>query len=216
LTAGWPAAGPESWTAPREARSFANYAALTESDRRVVQARTDGLLTVVAFDPGGTTGWSVMDTRLMNLSSSRSIAESVQGWWHGQIPCNEGGDSEKRGISAMETLVEQQWARPGVSAVAVVMEGFDLRTARRDRETLSPIRIIAGLEQLLWETGQKIWFQQPSDKPTCNDNRLRNWHFYAADGQEHARDADRHALFFLRRLQAKKALLGEAFPVLKL
>ena len=86
---------------------------------------------------------------------------------------------------------------------AVVVEDFILRAERKEksRELLSPVRLTAKLETYLWRDGRRMFLQQPAQaKTTISNERLKMWNCYTGTGaQEHARDADRHAMLFLRR-----------------
>jgi hypothetical protein len=135
-----------------------------------------GWANLIAIDPGGTTGWSVMMVHPDALAvDDVSILANIEHWSHGQLY----GDADSQ--------VKQ--------------------TYRKDRDLLSPVVISAKLE-----FGLKFWpglggqrsripmFKQPTSVlASITDDRLREWGFYDAEGgMEHARDADRHALYFFR------------------
>jgi hypothetical protein len=53
----------------------------------------------------------------------------------------------------------------------------------------------------------------PAEKPTASDDRLKTWGMYTGGtGDRHSRDADRHALIFLRKLKQKQGRIRAAFP----
>jgi len=83
------------------------------------------------------------------------------------------------------------------------VEDFILRPERKEksRELLSPVRLTAKLETYLWRSGRVMFLQQAAQaKTTVTNERLALWKCSATDGlTDHARDADRHALLFLRR-----------------
>lgn len=225
-----PSTAPENWMSRKNMREPGlDYEFLRTHPH--TQKRIRDLMVVVAFDPGETTGWSVMDTRLDLLRSpDASISDIVTGWHHGQIDCGakygDAGTSstatradlgisdsgEAAGANLMEQLVEAQCSR--TPAVAIVLEDFILRTQNKKRAALSPVRVIHRFDQMMWERHIETFRSQPSEKSSVTDDRLKRWGFYAADGQEHARDADRHALIMLRKMRAKVALLRKAYPAL--
>ncbi len=181
--------------------------------------------TVVALDPGGTTGWSVMQVHPDALSSpSIKILENVTHWAEGQV-VSESSDVKVESASparwearkniikmagpqfafdassecnAVHELIALIDAWPGC---VVVTEDFILRQMNMARDLLAPVRIMAGLDYLLWKRGMVMYRQQPAEaKTTCTDARLKMWGFYTSDGaQRHARDATRHAITFLRK-----------------
>lgn len=181
---------------------------------------------VIAFDPGVTTGWSVMRVHPDALQLPNvSILENVLHWAHGQIVSDPvdfeavGSPNPKRqkemelisraagngwvvdtsteshAVHQMVDLV-RQW--PGA---AVVIEDFIVRQFNSGRDFLAPVRLTAGLEYGLWKVGIQPFRQQPSEaKSAITDQRLKQWGFYSSrGGLNHARDADRHNLTFLRK-----------------
>ena len=187
-------------------------------------------LTIVAVDPGGTTGWSVMKLQYWDLiDHSKPVEDAVRLWQHGQIDCGadsggvndsaeshgaieEAEFSEAAGVLVMENIIAENTLLAGVTAV--VVEDFILQKQSRARDILSPVRITAALDQLLWEKQATTRFSQmPSDaKVALTDDRLKYAQFYDERGGRHARDADRHALLFLRKCRQKPALTKQAWP----
>lgn len=178
--------------------------------------------TVIAIDPGGTTGWSLISVHPEALvEADASILDNVFLHQHGQVDCGS-----KRGNlgTSLHAGVSTDGEFAGVydlakfcnswPSAAVVIEDFQLRQFRKDRDLLSPVRITAPLEYELWKAGRDAHFQQPADaKRVCTDDRLKRWKMYDPVGSMvHARDADRHAILFLRRCKAKSAFRAEAFP----
>ena len=52
-------------------------------------------------------------------------------------------------------------------------------------------------------------------KNTATDDRLKAWDLYQREGgMEHARDADRHAITFLRRASGSKQLRANSWPLM--
>lgn len=89
---------------------------------------------------------------------------------------------------------------------AIVIEDFilDFKKADMARHTLSPVRITSafsyGLHAALGMGSiRRINIQNRSlAKTTCTDDRLKNWNLYDDHSGLHARDAVRHAYYFLR------------------
>ena len=193
-------------------------------------------LTVVAFDPGGTTGWSVMTIDHADLTSPKApVHEGLRYWFQGQVDCGSqsgnAGDSatandydlgisetgEAAGAAICENIVGANIAACG-GPVAVVIEDFIIDPDRmnRGRDFLLPVRIQNRIEQLLWESrSTTLHIQQPSfAKTTVTDARLKAWGlWHEGHSSRHARDADRHALTFLRTLRQKQSRIRAAFPV---
>lgn len=190
-------------------------------------------LTVVGIDPGGTTGWSVLKVDGFKLlDQAIPVHQAVTKWTNGQMDCGStsgnAGDSatandldlgisetgEAAGVWMLEQIINNVTELPGTTAV--VIEDFILRTNNKSRDALSPVRITAALQQLLWE-GQyaTVYKQQPSEgKTALTDERLKKRGFYTGSNSDrHARDADRHALLFLQKCRQKPGRMREAFPL---
>lgn len=186
--------------------------------------------TVVAFDPGGTTGWSVMVVHPEGLTGGDDgnvkMLNNVEHWSHGQIDCGTKrgtvGNALRSGISDGESLgvhemLEICAAWPGA---VIVIEDFVLRKMGMQRELLAPVRVTAAFEYGLMLNGLAVIRQAVSEaKTTATDDRLRSWHLYRSEGGlVHARDADRHAITFLRKARfghkglKPSALRAELWP----
>lgn len=183
--------------------------------RSSVQKDLPDLATLIAFDPGGTTGWSLFCVDPAGLSTlpehrKFKVLANVTKWEHGQVDCgsvrgnlgtsNHDGistDGENSGINELVGLVR---AWPGA---AIVIEDFILDPARFNtgRDLLSPVRITSALGYLLWLQNREYFVQTAAlGKHTVGIEQLRRWGYYTSTGgQNHARDADRHALAFLQR-----------------
>lgn len=178
--------------------------------------------TVIAIDPGGTTGWSLISVHPGALSDrDATVLNNVFEHQHGQVDCGSHrgnlGTSLHAGISTdgefggVYDLAKFLRSWP---MAAIVIEDFQLRQMRKDRDLLSPVRITAAIGYELWKTGRDYHTQQPSDaKNICSDARLKEWQMYDPVGNLiHARDADRHALLFLRKAKASPKLRALAWP----
>ena len=180
------------------------------------------IASIIAIDPGGTTGWSMISVipEVLQESDAR-ILDNIISHQHGQVDCGThrgnlattlhsgiSTDGEFSGIYDIAKFIHS-WP-----SAAVVIEDFTLRQLRMDRDLLSPVRITAAIGYSTWISGRDYHVQSPADaKSTCTDERLREWGMYDKyGGLEHARDADRHAILFLRRAKQSEKLRALAWP----
>lgn len=167
---------------------------------------------IIALDPGGRTGWSYMVTRPEALiDPTVKILDNLIMHTHGEVDCGggenlggqhgDGYNGENAGISDILWLLKEN---PGAF---VVIEKFRLRQMRMDDTLLSPVRIGKVIEWWLYSQGRNYMYQEVSEAlGTATDERLRVWKgrscpngLYYRDGLVHARDADRHAITWLRK-----------------
>lgn len=154
---------------------------------------------ILTFDPGETTGWSLLvlpkeiDGQDIFSYTPDVILRNKIVWEHGELNCKGVEDDAAWQMSRM------CYAWP---SAAIVIEDFILRAERKEksRELLSPVRLTAKLELLLWQNGQQAFKQDPSQAKRVTNERLALLGALVDDGvPDHARDADRHAVMFLRR-----------------
>jgi hypothetical protein len=178
--------------------------------------------TVIALDPGGTTGWSLISVHPQALTEPNAdILDNIFSHKHGQVDCGShrgnlgttlhDGISTDGEFSGVYDLAEFIKAWP---VAAVVIEDFNLRQLRMDRDLLSPVRITSAVGYAMWREGREYHVQSPVDaKRICTDERLKEWRCYDPYGNlRHARDADRHALLFLRKAKQSRNFRAIAFP----
>ena len=180
--------------------------------------------TVISIDPGGTLGWSRMVVHPEALVDPEvSVLDNILDRANGQIraiPAAANGKApkvlelsteERRCVRTLMRDVLENWA-----GAALVVEDFLLRKKLMDRELLSPVRLTAALEWAVEESGLGLSLQRqtPSEaKGTATDERLKAWGLYSrAGGMQHARDADRHSITFLRKAKARGSVRGAAWP----
>lgn len=178
--------------------------------------------TIIAIDPGGVTGWSLISVvpEVLQVDDAY-ILDNILRHQHGQVDCGtrrgnlasslHPGISTHGEFSGVYDLAKFIRSWPGA---AVIIEDFSLRQFRKDRDLLSPVRITSALGHELWKTGRDYHVQNSGDAMnTCSDDRLREWKLYdELGGLKHARDADRHSLLFLRRAKCDKELRASAWP----
>ena len=149
------------------------------------------VISVFAIDPGGTTGWCLVpDARLDQVPHSDAQLEI--------IATQVGGDEHQQVVDLYRLI---NVARKNYGNVAVVIEDFVPRVLNQQRWFLSPVRITAGLTQLLWQDRIRWGTQSASlAKTTITDDHLRQCNQWLP-GKPHANDAIRHGLTYIRRVR---------------
>lgn len=163
---------------------------------------------VLAYDPGGTTGWAVTCMRPATLLSDKPITRKLLTHFaHGQIV-----GSENEQVDQLVELVDI-WPQ-----AAVVGESFVQRIRNTGLETdvaYSPVRINAVLKWWL-ATEDRFLYKQTAEqaKSKMTDERLEERKLSPDGGHStrHARDGVRHALLFLERARQQKGLRHNAWP----
>lgn len=148
---------------------------------------------VAAFDPGGTTGWALFSVfREAITDPEYRIMENVVCWSAGQFVGTEREQTDQMYDLAM--------AWPNAK---LVCEDFVLRKFSSARELLSPVRMNARFDERMYSsTDSRAIIYQPGNLAmnTVTDERLKKMGLYPPlSGQEHARDAVRHAVTWLKR-----------------
>ena len=181
---------------------------------------------ILSFDPGETTGWSYIELKLLTGDKDFTIdAEQIDYHTHGEIDCgakqgallteDEGDpglnpDGEAWGVGRMVQLCD---LHPNA---VIIVEDFivDFKQITKARAAVSPIRITARLEQELWHRERSIILQDRANpKASMNDKRLKEMGRYQRiGGLNHARDADRHGLYWARRCQNSAELRHRSWP----
>jgi hypothetical protein len=165
------------------------------------------LPAVVSFDPGGTTGWAIIQVHPECLiSTNYPILENILYRAEGQFEMMSEVDQSK---AAAELL--DQW-----EGAAFLIEDFILREFSMDRALLSPVRITSHLEwhcYTNYEPRRPVFKQQSQMMlSTVTDDRMRRWGLYNRRSGVHAREATKHAIVFLRRALQSPALRAAAWP----
>lgn len=156
--------------------------------------------TITAIDPGGTTGIATVWYWPEGLEDARvPLQHCLMGWQADSI----------HGSENQQTLLIMQWiAQRSIEESDVVIEDFILRSAIKGRELLSPVRIGHKVDYQLWRgfrdgtlDRRKIepsWQSANDAKNVVTDPRLLAMTMYTP-GPDHARDATRHAILWLRK-----------------
>lgn len=184
---------------------------------------SDSIVYILGIDPGVTTGLSVLKVDVEDGIPNPADREKVK-FWNTQISyggsgnatdllkVSKGGWPEQEIASQIYDLFIQLFGDSYGNAI-IVIEDFVVRKMNSTRDFLSPVRITAGILQELYSNKvdhNYIYFQSPSDaKGTCTDERMDRWGFSIRTQKDrHGRDANRHAVLFLRKLlQNPKTLL---------
>lgn len=170
-------------------------------------SKDTGWASVVAYDPGGTTGWCVMAIAPRDLLAvDKPLHKVVKHFAAGQI----GGVEEEQEDQLVEII--DMW-----SDAAIVGEQFIPRKFNQSTAFLSPVRINAVMKWALHGYGRPLFTQSPeAAKSRWTDDRLKasrsHGQLWYIPGQPHATDGIRHAALFLTRARDQVQLRGRAWP----
>lgn len=149
------------------------------------------MYTCVAFDQGGTTGWSVIGVYMDALRSDEyKILENIEFWSAGEF-----NGPEHKQVDAMLSLV-YNWP-----SSHIVLEAWQNRQQAGGMEVFSPLRIMAAFQYGLHLHDERLTFiVQPQGlaMTTVTDDRQKDWGFWLP-GSKDANDAIKHNLTWLRR-----------------
>jgi hypothetical protein len=155
---------------------------------------------VIAFDPGGTTGWALFQVHPEAMMGDPSIAvlPNIEWWTAGEFT----GNLDDQCDEAVELIASWPHAR-------LVSEQFILRQMNAD---LAPVEMNA---KMRWAFRPRYFtLQQPAlAMSTVTDDRQKSWGFWLP-GKPHARDGIKHAITFLKR--RKEAAVKEARAIAQL
>lgn len=167
----------------------------------------EGWPRVLAIDPGTHTGWAVIwfDDDLL-FDTTKKSTRALVAWQAGMFL----GDEDDQ-VDSVRWLLKRQDI--GGDGLAVVVEGFRVRSINMAWEFLSPARI-GGAIRYMCKRGvrgpdgvvrhRKIYWQDPSEalgQGGVSDQVLQLNHIYLP-GADHPRDATRHAFVWMRKLRS--------------
>jgi hypothetical protein len=151
---------------------------------------------VLSLDPGGTTGWAIFSVHpdAMGPDEDIRVFDNVEWWTAGEFT----GSQDLQ----IDAIVELASSWP---SARLVTEGFKLRQLNAE---LSPVEINAVVR---WAVRPRYWVVQNSAlaKGVVTDDRQKAWGFWVP-GREHARDAIKHNLTYLKRAKERAILAGRA------
>lgn len=158
-------------------------------------------LVTVWADPGITTGWSIHRVPIGLLLREGQVGAMRQiKWSSGQFNPGSTSASVDQFLDLARAAYERLCDEEDVFCLG--SEDFILRMMSTERSLLEPVRFNAVLDDRLRGTGMWAERQSSSDAmKTITDARLKLWGAYKP-GADHARDAQRHGLLFLRRFAA--------------
>lgn len=161
-------------------------------------------LALMTFDPGGTTGWSLIVLPRTDFRCSiESLLASQYLWLHGEVDCFD----VNRGAFLLRKNLIDQWP-----TAALVFEKFQLYSGGR-KVDLSPVELNAILGHHLWVRKRDRHWQQPSMAKRMTNERMKDLNVYVREGGlEHARDADRHVVMMIRRCMENKGWKERLWP----
>lgn len=140
---------------------------------------------VLSLDPGGTTGWAIFSVHPDAMTGDVSIPVMANiEWW-------TAGEFTGKQDDQIDLILDLVNSWPGAR---LVTEGFKLRQLNAE---LSPVEINAVLR---WASRPRYWVVQNSALAmgVVPDERQKLWGFWVP-GREHARDAVKHNITFLKR-----------------
>lgn len=170
--------------------------------------------TVIGIDPGQTTGYCVLSVpEDALLRGDKKLHHRVTINEIGQIDCAPPWENR-----SSQELAEIMLTHYPLDSVFAIEDFIPDNRMDKGRHTLSPVRVTAKLEMALWVDASMarknvedvLFFQTASlAKTTCNDNRLKEWGLYDRTSGVHARDAMRHAYYFLRNCRGNSIKAAE-------
>jgi hypothetical protein len=155
---------------------------------RVVNApSTTDPWTVLALDPGVTTGWARFVT-----------PNNRDGYTSGQIV---------NGVLGLWASLRMAAFLDGMPDV-IVCESFQYRP-KLDKAVLEPVEVIGAVKVFCYMNEIKLVMQTPAQRMWWTDDKLKRSQVYKP-GQPHANDAMRHLLTYLNVLPPKPSFSPSA------
>jgi hypothetical protein len=165
----------------------ASFEASTEALAEAWAGDDEIASVVIAFDPGGTTGWALFGVHPEALEGDPDVRvlDNLLFWTAGEFTGRQ--DDQ---IDAMLDLIDT-W-----ESARIVTETFKLRQLNAE---LSPVEINACLRRELRARGRGVALQNAAlAMGAIPDDRQKAMGFWIP-GKPHARDAVKHGLTYLKR-----------------
>jgi hypothetical protein len=163
-----------------------------------------GNVYVMGIDPGVTTGWAVIGAPYDSIFSDAPSS----------IEHHEQGEVRGPETAQVKTICKIANRYLPLGRLYIVCEDFDIRRLNRTKAYTSPISIRSKLEMALdlGLTGAGgLELQMPGlAMQVAPDQRLKAWGLYKP-GEDHHKDATRHAITFIRRAKADRSLRERAW-----
>ena len=139
---------------------------------------------LIAVDPGKLSGFVVLDIEQTLVDGSTPVILD---------------SSEREQMETCFTVHELLSKRDSDTVVRVVCENFLITTQTgKKKDTHYSLEIIGTIRYLCGLHGVPFALQKPADgKSFSTDERLKSMGLYVSGGHGHARDAMRHAVYFL-------------------
>lgn len=153
------------------------------------------MTTVISFDPGGRTGWSVFRVVSSALTDKHiKILSNIHSHHFGEFV----GEEHDQVVAALDLCTRSS----SDCNLYVVTEDFTLMQMTGGRELLSPVRINAALDfALKYTAGIALHYQPRSTRAGVTKARLQRWRIGPVTGKD-AFSAVQHGVVFMRRLKA--------------
>jgi len=153
--------------------------------------------TVLALDPGGTTGWCVIGIHPDAMTGDPDMHPFGE---YGNVMFWSAGEFTGVQDNQVDAIVELVNSWP---SARLVTEDFKLRQLNAE---LDPVEINAIIRYVC---RPRYWVKQNSNlaMSTVTDDRQKALGFWIP-GKEHARDAAKHGITFIRRQKERAVMAG--------
>ena len=138
--------------------------------------------TLLALDPGETTGWCVFEYLAANDSYVKVASGQLKTW-----PMQDFVNNFKQLLAMYKptAIVHELYAV------------YEWKATDHSWSSVPTLRVIGGIEVFAIMADIPVYTQTAQiAKNFCTDDKLKTWGFYIT-GEKHARDAFRHAAYFL-------------------
>lgn len=169
---------------------------------------------VMAFDPGTTS--AVARAVLTPQDTLRETMAASEDWETWEVKGPTGAQAMEIATEFVDWQFDLHMVGIPTQFIWLVSEQFQMRPSKArgagsDPHMLDPIRVMSGVDTLMWkrdlsEQVKQIEFQMPGlAKGYATNDRLREWGAWVV-GSEHRRDANRHLLYKVNMVISGKFL----------